>query len=102
MKAMNIKIRVASAAVLVIGFSAMLNAQSSEHDDMYFTSKDRVQAVKPLSASTVNSQYQTNDVTEAEPSDSQQTYQAYKNNTYDNGSFSAKEVNPEYIDKYKT
>jgi hypothetical protein len=101
MKAMNMKIRIASAAILVFGYSTMLNAQSSEFDDMYFNSKDRVQAVKPLSASTVNNQFQSTESTEAESNDSQQAYQAYKNNTYDNGSYSAKEVNPEFIDKYK-
>lgn len=66
------------------------NAQSStEVDDLYFSKSDRVQI-----------KYGT-DEEGNKVAQSQATYQAYSNDSYDPG-YSAKKVNPEYIAKYKS
>lgn len=55
-----------------------------EYDDMYFSSKDRKKIKYAQETTEANI-----------------TYESYSNNTYNNPSYSAKEVNPEYIEKYK-
>lgn len=79
----NLKSPAVLALTLCMGM-AHTGFGQDEYDDMYFSSKDR----KKIKYTQEN--------TEASI-----TYESYSNNTYDNPSYSAKEVNPEYIEKYK-
>lgn len=65
-------------AIIVSGFVSTSFAQD-EYDDLYFSSKDR-------------KQYKY--VEDNLESDANTTYESFTNNTYDNASYSAKEVNP--------
>ncbi|MEP2026069.1 MAG: hypothetical protein ABJI85_15500, partial [Reichenbachiella sp.] len=79
----NFKLTVLSALILTVGLIQSGFAQD-EYDDMYFSAKDRKKIKKA-----------------EENTDANITFESYSNNTYNNASYSAKEVNPEYIDKYK-
>ena len=79
----NLKSPALLALTLCVGLTQTGFGQD-EYDDMYFSSKDR-KKIKHAQ----------------ETSDANITYESYSNNTYDNPSYSAKEVNPEYIEKYK-
>ena len=77
------KIRITFLSLLAV--SAALVASAQEYDDMYFNSKDRakVQASKPLTLKNITSEHQV--ATAINPTDS----------------YSARNVNPEYISQSK-
>lgn len=86
MKNLNKIISLLSLVLFFVGFSNLAIAQD-ENDDLYFSKKDR----KSHKA-----------VTAPETTDAGATYTAYAStNSYANATYSAKEVNPEYIEKYK-
>lgn len=70
---------------IVFAMALVNSAFAQEYDDMYFNAKDR----KVVQAK------------ELEKDDSRATYQSYTNNTYTDN-YSAQEVNPDYIARYKT
>ena len=73
MKPMKINFIALVVAIATVGSISNASAQS-EYDDMYFSSRDRVEAEQPLSASTVNKQYRTS--SNDEVTDSQATYES--------------------------
>jgi hypothetical protein len=85
------KIKVAFLSLMIVSASQVVSAQV-EHDDMYFNSKDRakVQASRPMTLSMSNNS--TNSIT------SQHEVATAINPT---DSYSARNVNPEYISQSK-
>lgn len=75
------KIKITFLSLLAVSAAMIASAQVVEYDDMYFTSKDRakVQASKPLTLKNISTQHEVS--TAINPTDS----------------YSARNVNPEYI-----
>jgi hypothetical protein len=75
------KIRITFLSLLAVSAAMVASAQVVEYDDMYFNSKDRarVQASKPLTLKNINTAHEV--ATTINPTDS----------------YSARNVNPEYI-----
>lgn len=75
---------------IIIGLLSILIFNSSfaqrETDDLYFNKSDRKVYNYNLSSKS---------------NDAKEVYTKFKNNNYDNPNYSAKRVNPEYIEKYK-
>ncbi len=79
------KIRITFLSLLAVTTAMVASAQVVEYDDMYFTSKDRTkaQASKPLTLKNITSEHEV--ATAINPTDS----------------YSARNVNPEYISQSK-
>jgi hypothetical protein len=75
------KIRITFLSLLAVSAAMVASAQVVEYDDMYFTSKDRVRALasKPLTLKNISTEHEV--ATAINPTDS----------------YSARNVNPEYI-----
>ncbi len=75
------KIRITFLSLLAVSTALVASAQVVEYDDMYFTSKDRAkaEASKPLTLKSISTQHEV--ATAINPTDS----------------YSARNVNPEYI-----
>jgi hypothetical protein len=71
---------------LFIALGMCIGASAQEYDDLYFTKKDRKKVSYDLKPAA---------------DDSKATYEAFTNNSYSEN-YSAKNVNPEYIARYRS
>lgn len=73
-------------SALIVSLGIVFGGSAQEYDDMYFTKKDRKKVSYDLKPAA---------------NDSKATYESYTNNSYSDN-YSAKQVNPEYIARYRT